>query len=110
MMMTTILNKSVCVTRQGLGLKTYLSVVSSLTGRQEETIGAQCCLEASISPRASPALWGCGSFLLLVGGGNCTPPLRAPRTNSCLQAGLLSLGTSQRGIFLQGDILGGLSL
>lgn len=66
---TMVHNKSDCVTRQGLGLKTYLSVVSSLAGGQEEITGGQCCLEAFRSPRTSPALWGHGSFLLLVGRG-----------------------------------------
>lgn len=69
MTMTIIVNKSACVTRLGLGLKTYLSVVSSLAGRQEEVIGGQCCLETFRSPRSSAVLWGRGSFLPLAGGG-----------------------------------------
>lgn len=59
---TIILNKFACGARQGLGLKTYLSVVSFLAGRQEEIIGGQCCLQAFKSTRTYPAFWGHGGL------------------------------------------------
>lgn len=59
---TIILNKSVCGARQGLKLKTYLSMVSFLAGRQEEIIGGQCCLQAFRSTRTYPAFWGHGGL------------------------------------------------
>ena len=62
---TTILNKSACVTRQGLELKAYLPAVSSLAGGQEEIAGGQCCLGVFRSLRTCPALWVIGGFLLL---------------------------------------------
>lgn len=59
---TIILNKSACGARKGLGLKTYLSMVSFLVGRQEEIIGGQCCLQALRSTRTYPVFWGRGGL------------------------------------------------
>lgn len=43
---TIILNKSACGARQGLGLKTYLSVVSFLAGRKK-SLGANAAYRLS---------------------------------------------------------------
>lgn len=55
---TIILNKSPCGAQQGLGLKTCLSMVSFLAGRQEGIIGDQCCLQAFRPTKTFPAFWG----------------------------------------------------
>lgn len=102
MTMDIIPNKSACVTRQGLGLRTYLSVVSSLAGVQEEIIVGQCRLEAFRSPRTSASRRGL-THMATMSTLHKQLPANQPAQLRDISRQQLPLGTSFRRTFLVGN-------